>query len=302
MSKSHEEPDYSELSPEEANKVHRELPAKDRAICDQVEAALDRLRAVGKSTRRCDIRAEAGIGIDFVILYMGLLEAMEGPETSYAQPEPDIPSTVADVTADAKTNADLAEKRLTDSFRTALEEQSAKVARHYKADIEASRKTINEQRERIDDLRESAARLASETGVLRTDFASQTVALVDARAELDRANGQVTELTASNADLLTSNNALKDQMAALKTENADIRRMNEVLDNQLSESKHDRDMLKVEAEQVPGLRLEAAVLKTERDARVNEAANFRMMLKDAREDHALKLRGPPAAGGLSIYF
>ena len=63
----------------------------------------DRLRAAGKSiTRRCDIRAEAAMNIDDVITFMALLEAMEGPTTIYARPEPEVPSAVADVTAEAK--------------------------------------------------------------------------------------------------------------------------------------------------------------------------------------------------------
>jgi hypothetical protein len=298
MSKTKEEPiDYSVLSPEEADAAHKALPPDRRAVCDKVQQARDRLRAAGKSTRRCDIRAEAAMNIDDVITFMALLEAMERPITSYSRPEPEVPSAVADVTAEAKANADIGRQRIDDAFRTSLQEHSAKVARLYEADLEDSRKTILGLREHIDDLNKTSVRVAHATRALREDVENQGLALVDVRAERDRANVQVAVLTASNADLVTSNNGLKDQVVALKTENADVRRMNEVLENQLSESKHDHDMLKAEAEKVPGLQLDAAVLKRERDDRADQAATYLMMWKEAQNQAFImaQLRGDLAA-------
>jgi chromosome segregation ATPase len=220
-----------------------------------------------------------------------LLEAMEGAKSANysADPGPQVPPTVAAMSADAKANADRAEQLLSEAFRTSLEEQCAKVARGFQAEIEDNRNTIFGLRERIDDLNDSGAALTKDVRELKAEREKQANELVHARAELDRANGQFAEVTAGNADLLASNKALKDQVAALKTENADVRRMAEVSSAQLIEVKQDRDMLKGQAETIPGLLLEAAVLKAERDARANEAANFRVMLKDTREDQALRL-------------
>jgi hypothetical protein len=73
------------------------------------------------------------------------------------------------------------------------------------------------------------------------------------------------------------------------TENADVRRMNDILSAQVTEIKQDRDMLKGQADKVPGLLVEAAVLKEQRDAHANEAANFRIMLKDTQEEQAHRM-------------
>jgi hypothetical protein len=78
-------------------------------------------------------------------------------------------------------------------------------------------------------------------------------------------------------------------VATLTAENADVRRMNDILSTPVTEIKQDRDMLKGQADKVPGLLLEAAVLKEQRDARANEAANFRIILKDTQEELALRI-------------
>ena len=98
----------------------------------------------------------------------------------------------------------------------------------------------------------------------------------------DRANDQVAEVTASNMAFATSAEVLANQVATLTTENADVRRMNDVLSAQVTEVKQDRDMLKGQADKVPGLFVEAAVLKEQRDARANEACK----LPDNVEGHS----------------
>ncbi len=159
----------------------------------------------------------------------------------------------------------------------------------FEAEIDDYRNTISSLHERLEDVEESETSLAEELKTKKGIIDRQAADLMHAHAERDRANDQVVEVTASNTAFAASAEVLANQVATLSAENADVRRMNDVLSTQVTEVKQDRDMLKGQADKVPGLLLEAAVLKEQRDARANEAANFRMMLKDTQEEQALRM-------------
>jgi chromosome segregation ATPase len=266
---------------EGASLEYQDLPDDEKKLYEDIKAFCAECRLNNIEITRQSVRSKFKCGIDLICTLMGIMEALEGANSTANDPsaEPPVPPEVAVFSAEQRIGADRFEQTMAHSFRNALADQEVSIRNEYLSEIDGGKAALRALSKRLADFETTTEELTEKVRDHKNVDAERDGILERTRVERDDANEQNKRLTAANA-------AANESLSHLNREVSDLRQLNSVL----SEVKQERDMYRRDRDEltntVGDLKTRLAVLAKGETHLLSMLVENRLDMEMLRKDHA----------------
>jgi chromosome segregation ATPase len=271
-------------SPQSARLELDGLPDDEKALYEDIKAYCAECRLSNTEISRVSVRVKFACGTDLICQLMGIMETLEGADSTANHPgaETPVPPEVAAISAEQRAGADKFERTMAHSFRNALETQQVSIRSEYQSEIDGSKAAIRALSKRLADFEAATEELSGELRELKSTKAGDAAILEQTRVELDEANEHNKRLTAAIAAADESSNHLNREVA-------DLRQLNSII----TEIKQERDMYRLNCEELTKtegeLKIRLAVLAKGEAHLLSMMVENSLDIEKLRKDHATEL-------------